>query len=363
MRIFAVSDLHADCAENMAWIRALGFEESPSSYSHDVLIVAGDLAEHMKVLETALSHLVSVFGHVFYTPGNHELYLHAEDFAKGYNNSFVKREAILALCARLGVHTSPAIVDRVRISPIHAWHHASWDKEPDVSANVINNVNGSGSCGEGVYDEQGWRAASDYHRCVFPGHAPGDISLARVFDKFNDHDKSNPTIAPAKYVSKSSTAAFSPPTQVSAATGATSEIATEFEFTISFSHFLPRQDLMPLKRSLLYPWLPRICGSTLLGTRVNQLRPNMHIFGHTHISWDAVCGDDGIRYVQNALGTPRDRERGIIEPAWQMKLLKVYHDGDWTPPKVSTWCTRYATKSRDPSNTQPEPHVIEFWRR
>jgi len=47
-------------------------------------------------------------------------------------------------------------------------------------------------------------------------------------------------------------------------------------------------------------------GSQFLGARVAKLRPDVHIFGHTHFGWDTVL-DDGIRYLQAPLSYPRER--------------------------------------------------------
>lgn len=69
---------------------------------------------------------------------------------------------------------------------------------------------------------------------------------------------------------------------------------------VSFSHFLPRIDLLPEKRYLYLPTLTKAVGSRFLGDRVEALQPDAHCFGHTHIAWDSTVA--GIRYIQAALG-------------------------------------------------------------
>lgn len=72
------------------------------------------------------------------------------------------------------------------------------------------------------------------------------------------------------------------------------------------SHFLPREELLPEKRFLFIPSLPKASGSAFLGARVASLRPAMHCFGHTHFGWDMTL-DNGTRYVQAALCNPSER--------------------------------------------------------
>ena len=74
------------------------------------------------------------------------------------------------------------------------------------------------------------------------------------------------------------------------------DIANSGKIIISFSHFLPRYELLPEKRFLVYPKLPKASGSIYLQKRVATLKPDLHIFGHTHIGWDMTL--DGIRYMQ-----------------------------------------------------------------
>lgn len=47
------------------------------------------------------------------------------------------------------------------------------------------------------------------------------------------------------------------------------------------------QALLPEKRYLFYPNLAKAAGSHPLAQRLRALQPDIHIFGHTHFSWDA----------------------------------------------------------------------------
>lgn len=57
---------------------------------------------------------------------------------------------------------------------------------------------------------------------------------------------------------------------------------------LSFSHFLPLQALLPEKRWLFYPNLAKACGSDPLAARVAALKPDVHVYGHTHFTQDTV---------------------------------------------------------------------------
>ena len=80
---------------------------------------------------------------------------------------------------------------------------------------------------------------------------------------------------------------------------------------VTFSHFLPRPELLLEKRFLLCPQLPKAAGSRYLGARLAALRPALHVFGHTHFSMDKTINN--IRYVQQPLGNPEERKNG-----WQI---------------------------------------------
>ena len=77
---------------------------------------------------------------------------------------------------------------------------------------------------------------------------------------------------------------------------------------ITFSHFLPRIDLLPQNipeiRKVLYP----VLGSTRLEQQVRALRPKIHVYGHSHVHRQLQI--DGITYVNNAVGYPQETWSG-----------------------------------------------------
>lgn len=77
---------------------------------------------------------------------------------------------------------------------------------------------------------------------------------------------------------------------------------------VTMSHFLPHQCLLPEKRFLIYPSFAKMSGSAPLGSRVASIEPAVHVFGHTHFSWDTTDTVSGTRFVQAPLSTPAERE-------------------------------------------------------
>ena len=176
MRIFAVSDLHTDYQKNMDWLRQLvGSGAGGGEYAHDCLLVAGDVSDSLDTLRETLQLLAGAFAHVFFTVGNHDLWVrrqerelydslgappppHCRSFSALQPNCTLrgcparpsahssnrgrsrarapapagKLRRIQELCEQLGVHTAPACVEGVWVFPLLSWYHATWDREPDV---------------------------------------------------------------------------------------------------------------------------------------------------------------------------------------------------------------------------------------
>ena len=216
VRLWAISDIHTDNEANAEWVRRL----STTAYRRDGLIVAGDVSDSTEVLRATLQNLVRRFGRVWFCPGNHDLWLSAAD----EGDSMDKLRRILDLCAEEGVQTGPGTLEGpgaaiVRVWPLLAWHHQSFDTEPDL---------------------QGWAIPAaedtmvDYRACRFDGLSQLDESVAAAVDKLNDAHEAPPRVGGAA-------AARAP--------------------LVTFSHFLPRPELLIEKRFLLCPPLPKAAGS------------------------------------------------------------------------------------------------------
>jgi Icc-related predicted phosphoesterase len=93
---------------------------------------------------------------------------------------------------------------------------------------------------------------------------------------------------------------------------------TTNKLIISFSHFMPRIDIMPdfipLFQRRLYP----VLGSSLLEQQIRKLGSHIHVYGHSHVN--RFIEKDGVTYINNAFGYPY--ETAITAK----KLLCIYED-------------------------------------
>jgi 3',5'-cyclic AMP phosphodiesterase CpdA len=94
-RLFALSDLHVGLPANLASVLAL--EGRPS----DWLVLAGDVGESVRHLETVLDAVVPTFAQVVWVPGNHELWTSEDPPLSG----LAKYDRMVEVCRARGVLT------------------------------------------------------------------------------------------------------------------------------------------------------------------------------------------------------------------------------------------------------------------
>jgi len=229
---------------------------SDTAYRDDALIVAGDISDRLEIIRETLELLRAKFRHLLFTPGNHELWVRREPI-----NSIEKLQSILALCDELDVATTPLRLDEIWIVPLFSWYDG--DFAPEMTT-------------ERAAARQSW---ADFHFCKWPEEA---APLPDYFLRLNEPHLKN----------------YDAP-------------------VITFSHFLPRADLLPPVEYLRIRWLPSVSICAALDSQIRQLSSSVHVCGHTHISFDRVV--DGIRYVQNAVRYPKERKAGSfpIKMIWQ----------------------------------------------
>ena len=237
MRIFAISDLHVDHAENARWVSQL----SNWDYQDDVLICAGDIAHNLRDVRTALTSLRKCFRSVAYVPGNHELWVKPEPD----RDSLQKFQEIQRLAAECGAHTGPLRLDSLSLVPVLGWYDYSF----------------------GLPSEELLARWADYHMCVWPK----DFDQQRITEYF-----------------LAETPAFVP---------------EHGRRVISFSHFVPRQDLLRTSGSAVSLLRP-VLGSQAIDAHIRKLGSFMHIYGHYHVNQRTER--ENIIYVNNAFGYPRE---------------------------------------------------------
>ena len=166
-------------------------------------------------------------------------------------NSLDKFQRILNLCEELDIATKPLRVDGVWVVPLFSWY-------------------------DGVFEPE-MRAWADFHFCKWPDDA---TPLADYFLRLN----------------KPHLRQYDAP-------------------VITFSHFLPRSDLLPPKEYLKITWLGHVSICAALDAQIRQLNSRVHVCGHTHTTFDVVI--DEVRYVQNAVRYPKERRT----PSFPIKLI------------------------------------------
>jgi predicted phosphodiesterase len=241
MRVFAISDLHLDYAPNRAWVEQLSLHD----YQDDALILAGDLSDRLALLTDGFEALMRRFAEVLYVPGNHDLWVHRERV----HDSFEKLDAVREVASAQGVRMTPFRHEELAIVPMLGWYDYSFG-EPDS------------------YLKGAW---TDYRACRWPD-GYDDAAITRWFVEHNP-------------------------------TRATPELEGAGKI-ISFSHFLPRIDLMPDRIPEKYRRLYPILGTNALDVQIRQLGASTHVYGHSHVNRHITI--DGITYINNAFGYPSE---------------------------------------------------------
>ncbi|XP_067657889.1 uncharacterized protein [Haliotis asinina] len=288
-RVFAISDLHVDHRENMDIVQ----QWSPLDYENDALIVAGDVTDSLPLLQQTLQHLQQVFYRVYYVPGNHELWVRKPELEK---DSISKFHQIMTLCNEIGVGTKPeslciSHMAAVWIVPLFSWYSTPEDDPEDSLYMAPKNP---------VSEDKSHLLWMDNHMCIWPSSKE---TRSKYFADLN---------------SQTCSKQYSDP-------------------VISFSHFLPRADLIKPsdkeladietdrkrlglesaieahKKGRITPRsfnFTRYAGCRVLEAQIRQIGSSVHVFGHQHRNKDRTV--DGVRYVSHCLGYKRERIAGLV---------------------------------------------------
>ena len=212
---------------------------STEDYSADILVLAGDVSDSLQRLEWAIKTLVLRFKKVLFVPGNHDLWVIRDGTAK---SSFQKFTEVCSVARDGGALTDTLHHDELSIVPILGWYDYSFGPPTERLREI-------------------WM---DYYACNW--QMMTNESVAAHF------------------------AALNPPETSSAGT------------VITFSHFLPRIDVMPRNMPadsrLLFP----VLGSALIEAQLRTVGSSIHVYGHSHVNREVRI--NGVRYVNNAFGYP-----------------------------------------------------------
>ena len=310
IRVYALSDMHTDFVDNMQWVKGLPSQE----YVNDVLIVAGDVSDHVDIFRETFTVLRAKFLRVFFVPGNHDLWTSPD-----CGCSMRKYELIMKICQELGIGIEPEFVGRqVWVVPLKAWY--------------CDMVQKGGGPTTDISSLDGWM---DFYNCKWPasvvdarlekmqsGPRPDGIrrSGSRTFDPVANaesprtqdkaarmdariREKLNISAAVDNYFIEHNEEMLDrllPRIRSDVGSGAS---------VITFSHFQPRLDLLPPRERLHFKELGRVCCSAGLERQLRRIGSDIHVFGHTHINSDKVV--NGVRYVQHPLKYPDERQHWI----------------------------------------------------
>jgi predicted phosphodiesterase len=218
------------------------FGLSTIDFQEDILILAGDVTDNLHLLKKCFRDLSSIFKKVLYVPGNHELWVVRDRSG----SSFDKFLRVCEMASDYGILMQPYHIGSLSIVPLLGWYDFSF----------------------------GWPSAKlketwmDFRNCVW-SKDPDMSIVSNFFFKKN-----------------------------------TSALNIVNNTVISFSHFLPRLDLIPSRVPSSLHYLNPIMGSESIEEQIRKLKPQIHIFGHRHLNYHINI--DGILYINNAFGYPRE---------------------------------------------------------
>lgn len=245
MRVFAISDIHVDFAENLNWLNNL----SKLDFKNDILIVAGDVTDNITLFEKAMTELRSRFNEVMFVPGNHDLWFIRNP---GVNDSLQKFELIKTITQNCGIRMEPLCFNSVLIVPLFGWYDYSF----------------------GLPTHETYEVWMDFTACKWPNNWRED-SITNFFISLNEQRLE---IQPSAKLTK----------------------------IISFSHFLPRIDLLPYYIPLSKRYLNSVLGTSLLEKQIRVLNSDIHVYGHSHVNME--INKEQTLYINNAFGYPYEFE-------------------------------------------------------
>lgn len=293
-RVLCLSDLHVDYEQNLDWLK---MKSESTLTESDLVIVAGDVSHRLQRIRSALKAIQDTGCRVVFVPGNHE--------AWDEKCSYRKLELVRNLCQDIGVLVDPTLITSLDkplwILPLISWYDGSLEIP---------------GCEDLCTDFSIW-PWRDFSACAWNDHPPMGGSYAKIplnlADYFHELNKNS-----IKFVKK--------------------QVEGSMESSvITMSHFLPNAQCLPDWKNISSPtfqrkeWLDHgapgtsskfalVAGSTGLQRQIEEIQPDLHVFGHSHRPKDFVLAD-GIRYVHNPLGSPRERQMYMVSPEVDFQII------------------------------------------
>jgi hypothetical protein len=217
-------------------------------------------------------------GQVCYLPGNHDLWVRGTTPISP--SSFHKFDTILTCAAECGVIFSPLqMISRthntlVTICPLYSWYHTNFDTEPNLTHPLYLKYEETLKSQNATFDRQ-WM---DFRQCKWSQTVlQNDFSQEEMNGSQFDSSKNlllstseDNTLVPKWFGQLNVPYLDSRSQQTTDPSFVTTDV-------ISFSHFLPREEILLEKKFLLEPQLSKVSGSVLLEEQVRSLRSQLHI--------------------------------------------------------------------------------------
>lgn len=216
---------------------------SLSDYQHDILILAGDISDSPRLLDMCFQELVRRFHRVLFVPGNHDIWVLRFDKEC---NSLEKWQRTRQMAGQHGVLLEPWSEGGLTIVPLLSWYDFSF----------------------GQPDEQLQQVWMDFHACKWPD----GFDQQRITEYFLAHNEAH--------------------------------LDLRNQTVISFSHFMPRIDIMPEQVPKLRRFIYPVLGSSALEKQIRRLQPQIHVYGHSHLNRHLQI--DKITYINNAFAYPSE---------------------------------------------------------
>ena len=233
---------------------------SNTDYQSDMLILAGDISDNITLLGWCFSTLQHKFKRVFFVPGNHDLWVRGNSGI----TSIDKFEMVCRLAKEHNICMNSHQYGSLSIVPLLSWYDYSF----------------------GLPCEKLLKAWMDFHVCDWPD----DMQAADISHYFLSRNEP--------------------------------VLSAHNDVVISFSHFMPRIDLMPSSMPQRFKYLYPIMGSAALDKQIRtiQTTKHLHVYGHSHLNRHMVL--ENSEYINNAFGYPSESHIA------QKQLKQIYETDD-----------------------------------